>query len=97
MIDDYESIIPDSWWERQVGGSPEKKKIERLMAENDKLRKYAELYANVVKTSCAFCPYCDDFDACGDAEAEPMSEECILCKEMRELGIEVEQRDRGRD
>ena len=89
MIDDYEPIIPDSWWEKQVGGSPEKKKIERLMADNDKLRKYAELYADVVKISCDFCPYCDDLDACVDAEIEPMSEGCILRKEMRELGIEV--------
>ena len=90
MIDDYEPMIHDSWWDRQVGGSPEEKTIARLRAENAKLRKYAELYAGAVKTNCDICPYCDDFETCGDAEVEPMSEECTLYMELRELGIEVD-------
>jgi hypothetical protein len=90
MIDDYEPMIPDSWWDRQVGGSPEEKTIARLRAENDKLRKYAELYAGAAKTNCDICPYCDDFEICKDAEAEPMSEGCALYVEMRELRIEVD-------
>ena len=61
-----------------------------LKAENAKLRKYAELYAGVVETNCDLCPYCDDFDACGDAEVEPMSEGCALYMEMRELRVEVD-------
>jgi len=90
MTDDYEPMIPDSWWDRKVGGSPEEKTIARLMAENAKLRKYAELYAGAVKTNCDICPYCDDFETCGDEDAEPMSEECALYMEMHELGIEVD-------
>jgi len=62
-----------------------------LKAENAKLRKYAKLYAGVVKTNCDFCPYCDDFEVCKDAEVEPMSEGCALYVEMRELGIEVDE------
>lgn len=89
MTYDYEPTIPDSWWERQVGGSPEEKTIARLRAENAKLRKYAELYAGVVKTSCDFCPYCDDFEACEDTEVVSMSDGCTLYMELRELGIEV--------
>ena len=61
----------------------------KLNEENAKLRKYAELYARAVKIICDLCPYCDDFETCGDAEVEPMSEECALYMEMRELGIEV--------
>ena len=92
MIDDYEPMIPDSWWDRQVGGSPEEKTIARLRAENAKLRKYAELYAGVFKTSgCDLCPYCEDFETCEDADAEPMSEGCALYMELRELGIEVKE------
>ena len=92
MIDDYDSLIPDSWWDRQVGGSPEEKTIARLRAENARLRKYAELYAGVIKASaCDFCPYCDDFVICRDTEVEPMSEGCALHIEMRELGIEVKE------
>lgn len=90
MIDDYEPIIPDSWWERQAGGSPEKKTIARLREENDRLRKYAELYAGIVKTSgCDICPYFEDLETCGDMEVKPLSEGCALYMEMRELGIEV--------
>ena len=61
-----------------------------LKAENAKLRKYAELYIGAVETNCDLCPYCDDFDACEDAEVEPMSEGCALYMEMRELRIEVD-------
>ena len=64
---------------------------DQLKAENAKLRKYAESYVGVVKTcGCDFCPYCDDFEACEDAEVDPMSEECALYMEMRELRIEVD-------
>ena len=62
---------------------------KQLKAENAKLRKYAELYVGAVETNCDLCPYCDDFETCGDAEVEPMSEGCALYMEMRELGIEV--------
>ena len=65
--------------------------FDRTKAENAKLRKYAELYAGLVKTcGCDFCPYCDDFEACEDAEAVSMSEGCALYMEMRELRIEVD-------
>ena len=61
-----------------------------LKAENAKLRKYAELYAGVVKTcGCDFCQYCDDFEVCEDADAEPMSEGCALYMQMSELRIEA--------
>ena len=63
---------------------------KQLKDENAKLRKYAELYAGVVKTcGCDFCPYCDDFEACEDADAEPMSEGCALYMQMSELRIEA--------
>jgi len=82
-VTDHDNFCPE------CGGAFREYDASNLENENAKLRKYAELYARAVKIICDLCPYCDDFETCGDAEVEPMSEECALYMEMRELGIEV--------
>ena len=60
--------------------------IERLEAENAKLRKFAEMFAKVAdEVGCDHCPYCDP-DLC-DEETDPMKDGCRLYEELRELGV----------
>lgn len=63
-------------------------KEKRAVAENAKLREYAESYAKAVECEgCGWCPY--DMDAVCDTETMPMRDGCKLYDELRELRIEV--------
>ena len=77
MIDDYEPMIPDSWWDRQVGGSPEEKMIARLSEENTKLKDFVYDMWN-------------DMNVYHVQHESPDSSDMDFYRDrMREIGIEV--------
>lgn len=65
------------------------RELERLSAENAKLREYVKLYVKAVKCDgCEWCPY--DINLVCDVETMPMCDGCKLYDELRKFGIEVD-------
>jgi hypothetical protein len=64
-----------------------KHEIDRLKAENVKLRKIARAHAATLEgCGCDHCPHEEDCDP----ETVPMSDECKTYEELRELGVTCE-------
>ena len=69
-----------------------------LENENATLRELAAEAIRLMQADGPDCGLCKHYDECWADEAMNYSPSgCVICSEARELGIEVEQRDWGRD